>query len=735
MQLVYFMKIYRVILLFVISFSAVSQKQNLDSLWKVWNSNQHDTDRLKAVQYIYFNAQSNVPFDSAYSIIKLQYELATKTGNKKYESAGLHFIGKLFATKKGDYDKAMEYYQKALKIRELNKDIHGMAGSHSGIGDIYYWKGDHKKAIENYKTGYKFYGKTGDKSRAAWMLLSIANVYYSEGNYNQALDFYNQSLKTHREAGNKSDAAAALNGVANVYYFQGLYAKAIENYFNCLKIYEESGMERETAMSLNNVATVYQMQNELNKAAEFYLRSFQIYRRIEEKEGEVMSLGNLGTVYLLQKNHTKALEYFKESLKIAESVNNKSFSAQCLNNIGDAYAGLKQYEKAEDYYLKALKISEENGFKNMVAATLTNIGEIYDTKKKFEKAIEFIQKGFRISHEAGMTDISMRASKDLYRLYKKTGYSDKALIMHEFYVQKHDSLKSDENLKEVARQETKYNFEKQKALDEKEHEKQLAVLKAQKEKQKVISYATGSTLALILTIMLLFVYRLRLKRKQEKILEDKRLSEYKLMALRAQMNPHFIFNSLNAIQYYISENDQKLAFDCMNKFSRLVRLVLESSGESSVTLSEEIRILSLYIELESMRFENKFENNIVIDNSIDDKKIKIPSFIIQPYVENAIVHGLLSKKNKGRVDIHIKKHDDNHLLCVIEDNGIGRNSAMELKKKKEMQYRSLGMKITESRLGIVSVYDENLRIIDLVDEENKALGTKVELVIPYYEIK
>ncbi|HMF73140.1 MAG TPA: histidine kinase, partial [Flavitalea sp.] len=225
------------------------------------------------------------------------------------------------------------------------------------------------------------------------------------------------------------------------------------------------------------------------------------------------------------------------------------------------------------------------------------------------------------------------------------------------------------------------------------------------------------------------------KEKAQAILMDtqQKMADVEMQALRAQMNPHFIFNCLNSINRYIVKSDQATASLYLTRFAKLIRLILDNSNSKNVILSNELEALKLYIEMEALRFDKKFTYSIVIDEEVQADTIEVPPLIIQPYVENAIWHGLLHKETEGYLLIYISRLSENMIQCVIEDNGIGRDKAKELKSKSATTRKSLGMKLTESRLSLLNKYAEltaSVDIIDLKTEGEAAEGTKVVLKIP-----
>ena len=243
-------------------------------------------------------------------------------------------------------------------------------------------------------------------------------------------------------------------------------------------------------------------------------------------------------------------------------------------------------------------------------------------------------------------------------------------------------------------------------------------------------------LLLVSTIVYgIFLFRIyNIKKIQRLDFERKvEMSKIELKAMRSQMNPHFIFNSLNSIQHYIIHNKSDEATKYLSKFARLIRMILNNSDKPTVTVGEDIDTLRLYMELEQMRFEDKFEYDIVVDKSVDPDYDIMPPLLMQPYVENAILHGLNPKPEKGKLIIHIYS-ENNFLICTITDNGIGREKSSEIKRTMPTKnHKSIGMKITEERLKILNEINASklsVTITDLKNEQQVSEGTKVELFIP-----
>jgi sensor histidine kinase YesM len=284
----------------------------------------------------------------------------------------------------------------------------------------------------------------------------------------------------------------------------------------------------------------------------------------------------------------------------------------------------------------------------------------------------------------------------------------------------------------------------------------------QLKEQKLNQHATvrnslviGITLFVLLGI---FVFRnLSLKRKSDRLQMEKDLElqkieskkkqaelqqraiELEMQALRAQMNPHFIFNCLSSINRFIFKNDNKVASDYLTRFSRLIRMVLMHSQRKLIPLEDELEMIRLYLDLERLRFKDAFDYSITTTNIVDPGTIFIPPLLLQPFCENAVWHGLMHKETKGHLNIVISEIEGENyktLHCIIEDNGVGRDKAAEMKSKSAGKEKSMGLKITTERLALLNQennFSTFYKIEDVVDENNEVAGTRVQLKIRFKE--
>lgn len=237
---------------------------------------------------------------------------------------------------------------------------------------------------------------------------------------------------------------------------------------------------------------------------------------------------------------------------------------------------------------------------------------------------------------------------------------------------------------------------------------------------------------MILLLVLIVWWILNLRTRSVAKNYEHQLVELELKALRSQMNPHFIFNSLNSIQYFVLNKEPDTAYKYLTKFSQLMRMILQYSRVKFITLKDECEWLRTYLDLEKVRMDNDLDYQIDVHSYLVEDKVLIPSMMVQPYVENAIIHGLFNKEKDRKLKVSFKAKDET-LICTIEDNGIGREKAAELNKKKVNKHKSHGMKVTQDRIQALSknnTVTPELTVIDLVDENGEPSGTKVMVSLP-----
>jgi serine phosphatase RsbU (regulator of sigma subunit) len=334
----------------------------------------------------------------------------------------------------------------------------------------------------------------------------------------------------------KNSLAYSLNNIGFVYDTKGDITKALEYYYKGLKIQEEMGNKLGLATSLNNIGFIYINQGDIPKALNCFHKSLKLYEEVGDKEGIAYSLNNIGVIYRgqgdpsvtsskeasLKAGFIKALKYYNKSLKINEEIGNREGVARSLNNIGTIYKQQGDIPKALEYCHKSLKIQEEIGHNEGVASSLNNIGYLKMKLGDLAVAQKHLERALKLGQEKSLIKRIVSSAGHLSALYQKQGNTKEALKMYKLHIIMRDSINNEETQKASAQQQAKYEYEKQKVVDDAEHEKQIAIEQEAKEKQQIITYATGGGLGLV-GIFLVFVFnRLQVTKKQKLVIETQK---------------------------------------------------------------------------------------------------------------------------------------------------------------------------------------------------------------------
>ncbi|MGQ0828510.1 MAG: tetratricopeptide repeat protein [Bacteroidota bacterium] len=408
--------------------------------------------------------------------------------------------------------------------------------------------------------------------------------YRTTGEMEKALDHGNIALQlAEKNVGSslgaiagaaKKGMAASYNNIGIIYDIQSNYPKALKYYFNSLKIREEIKDKKGIANSFNNVGFIYGNQSDYPKALEYFFKSLEIWQEIGNKKGFAMSYGNIGIIYKQQSNYPKAMEYHSQSLKIKKEIGDKIGIAQSYSNIGSLYAALADQpdsikqafmapkytngqkersiaalneillDSALSFQTKAFRITEELNDKYSMAYSLMGIGEALQKKRKYAQAVTFYRLAVSLADSINTKEQSKDAAQGLYFCYKKLNKYDSALYWHEKAAMLKDSIFSSEKQKDLGRQEANFEYEKQQALDQAAHEKELALSTEQQKQQRLISYSAGGGLAIVLLFSVVIANRLRVTRRQKGIIEKQQTEVSNAYAILHEKNKN-ITDSIN----------------------------------------------------------------------------------------------------------------------------------------------------------------------------------------------
>jgi tetratricopeptide (TPR) repeat protein len=533
----------------------------------------------------------------------------------------------------------------------------------------------------------------------------------------------------------------ALNCMGNYFYQRALHDKAISYYIEALKMAEADGNENNIIIGKSNLANVYNRTDRSEDAITLFKECDALLVKkndtLSEKRAAVLT--NLSTTFSTLKQPDSSIYYTKIVLGICTKKDIKFGIALSLSNLGSEYYTLKEYRTSISYLEAANKIAEKNDMDFLKGSIARSFGQSYIALGNKAKGIVYLNEALSISKLSNDSETLTDVYKQLYNVYAGTGEFKKAYQLSVLHFTLKDSIYGIEKEKAINELSTQYETEKKEVLIKTlTQAQQITALQSQR--KTVLLYSIIAVIVLIGFLGYSIFNRYKIKQQNAQLLQkfahEKALNQSILTSIKAQMNPHFIFNALNTIQNYIYGSDKNKAAHYLGKFSELVRTVLENSSQENIPLADELKFLTLYLELEKMRFEDTIAitlNTEAIDSIADD--ILIPPMIIQPYIENAFKHGLLHKKSNKQLSMHFSlKDNENILICFVEDNGVGRAISAKYKEAGKAQHQSFATSATQKRLELLNEGRKNAIAVQIEDKQSAegiASGTKVTVEIPY----
>ena len=537
----------------------------------------------------------------------------------------------------------------------------------------------------------------------------------------------------------------SLNCLGNYHFNRALNDKAIYYYLKALTLAEKSNDSRNIVIGKSNLANVFAHNGNHKKAIELLTDADKILISKGDtlNQNRAAILTNLGFSYSESKLHQKAIFTYNTVLKICTK-NKIGFGlALTFDNLGKEYFALKEYQKALKYFKNAKVEIEANQVDFVRGKNLKNLGMCYSILGNQAKSLAYFKQAKEIAQKTqdneGLIEILFKLQENHFKIKDyRNAYQNLST-----YITLKDSLFSVEKNKTIQELNTKYETEKKEAqIKDLSQQQKISELES-KRKNTLIYSILGAILALSAIAYFSFK-RFRAKKENEllttqleeakrRIEIEQKATESELKALKSQMNPHFMFNALNGIQEQFMYGDKVKANEQMGNFTYLTRQILTVSGKKKINLSTEIEILTKYLELEKMRFAEGFDYTINLSETIDEDYHQIPPMLIQPFVENSVKHGLLHKQGDKKISISFDLDEtEENLICVVEDNGVGRVKSAEIKSKRVQQHESFSTSATEERLRLLNNDLQNQNLIvyeDLKNDDNQVIGTKVTLTI------
>lgn len=555
------------------------------------------------------------------------------------------------------------------------------------LGTYYRDQSEYAKSIELHNEALGF---SRDKKILDGILYSnnmLGVVYRRMDDVQKGLKYHFTALELAEQSNQNSDfiirnKAIAVNGIGNAYLILQEYESARRQFNRSYQI--EMSIENHLGMAINhqNIGYTFEKTNQLDSAQHHYFASLAKNEFIQSNIGKMICYNSIGRVLSLQENYQNALEYFDLAEVIAEDLGDSFYTANIYYEKGLALLLLGEKENAEQYLNRSLDLSIQHNLKSNQADSYNALALYNEQIGNYELALDLVRKSKEVESNF-LNENNLRIKNNLEISYEVDSKANQIL-----------------------------NLEKEK--DE--------IIAMVSQKQQTILYLVVLFAVLIIASVLFF--------QRDKLRKEKQLLELEQKVLRAQMNPHFTFNALNSIKTYIISQNTTEAVKYLNKFAKLIRGVLHSSDKKVITLEEELETIESYLSIERLRFQDPIKFEVEI-NDVDPASLEVPPLLLQPFIENALWHGLAPKKGEKMIRIHVFEIDQNWICIDIIDNGIGREASQ--KDSAISGHKSLGVSISRKRLNNhfnLKNDKSSLSFTDLKDENNIALGTKVSILIP-----
>lgn len=537
----------------------------------------------------------------------------------------------------------------------------------------------------------------------------LARELSGKGEYAKAEDYLTRAKRIYQIRGEKEKLAIVERELAKVQEAQNKINDAFYNFSSAQSNTSNKKMQKINANDMQRVA------NYNNPAVQsgYIQQNILLAEELDSKEDKVLAYRQMAQVNKDMNNAPEAIRNLEKALVTVQD--QPEASMQIRQDIASTYASDNQIGKAIEINKDLVAEAKETNNPKAEIKQLQALSENYLEANKLAEGVSALQQAYNLAIDNGQTIEAKNSLELLVEQYRKMRQPQKALDAYSDFMKKLEGLvKNDSTL-----------------LDERFfHVQEEKILRLEKEralKDELISRTNRFNYILLIAIVLILISLLFIAKALYSI--KKKNKRIALQSLRREMNPHFIFNSLNSVNQFIAQNNELEANKYLSSYSKLMRNIMETSNKDFIPLATEMEQMKEYLDLEYMRFHDKFTYKMEIDNSLDADSLFIPNMLIQPQLENAIWHGLRYKDGMGLLTLTVKP-DGNHLKVVIEDNGIGLTKSKELKTKHQKEHRSRGLNNTQERINLLnSLYHTDISI-SITEKEGKESGVIVRLLFP-----
>jgi tetratricopeptide (TPR) repeat protein len=555
---------------------------------------------------------------------------------------------------------------------------------------------------------------------------ALGNYYAQLGSQNEALKYYLQGREYAEKYYSVNETerypriiAASYHNIATSYMEMAEYEKAMENSMKAMKIANQNNLKLVEMVSLMNMGSIQEKLKQDNLAEKYFNQALEISNILNDINRKGVIYSNLGSIYFnrAKSNHNynisfdQAIKNFTEALEIAKAQKDYYSISLRLTSLSELKLLKHDVKKSNELLFEALNYAELSKAKTAKLMALTGLSENFFYLNNFKEAINNAEKAISIAKETK----NVESLPKLYEILKKSYTQEKdfvkALEFQKAQMTAKDSLYKSSTTSKILELQTKYETEKkQKAIE-------LLTVKNQVNEAQIKqkNYLIIAISALVLSLCGGFFFWFR----QRKLKDKQQASDMKQRLLRAQLNPNFLFNCLNSIQRLYVDGKFMQANEFIADFAQLMRDILEKTGRTTIPLYEEMDFIEAYLSLEKRRLGDKFDYEIIMDDEVRNGDFEVPSFIVQPLAENALLHGILPKNLRGKIEVIVDRLQDDSLSITVKDDGVGYYHSLQ----KAGKHTSKGMELIKSRLG----KQGKMLIEELKNLNQEILGTKITL--------
>ena len=576
---------------------------------------------------------------------------------------------------------------------------------------------------------FEKYGKV--VSAKVELLMSLGNEYRNFSKPDSFIVCFRQALdliqKNKLPVVKELDVLGGLDFLTNA---TGNYAMSMYYANRALKLSQDANVIPQKAFALANIAGNYSGMGDFRKALDYYFRAKKIF---EVYESGHWAIQNIAETYLKMHMVDSALFYNRIAYHIADTGHNQQYmKAFAIRTFAGIYKEMGQTQMALNHYRKFISDFYQYNLNNReIAHAYFAVAKLYEQEEQIDSTIQYAKKSLQSAQTYSDQEHIVKSSDLLYQINDSLHNESLAFKYFKIAAAAKDSMASIEKIKQI--QILTFN--------EQIREKQQAEIYGREAARTRLILSVSAILVLIISFLVWNRLR-QLRMKHKMVLEqrevermrakyEKNLLELEAKALRSQMNPHFIFNCMNSIKSLIQQHEEEKSVSYLTTFSKLIRTLFNNADKKEISLYDEIETCKLYLQLEAMRFDSKFFYAVKTDENLDLKSVLLPALIIQPFIENAIWHGIVPKGTGGHVELSVIQKD-NLVEIIIDDNGIGRTASKQNKPASSLMHQSKGVNLTQSRLELDNQLRQRqakLEITDKKDENGLAAGTKVIITI------